>query len=373
VFTGEQSLERKPGSSCRNATKAYAAAILLQIPPLVKSLRRDIFGRVYSKTALNIVRVVLPAKLTEDALSPTQSYTPSSQQVHSKKWGLDFVGALPKTTKRNEYLIVATDYLTKWSEAAAVKKCTQDVAADFLYNQVICQYGCPLEVITDQGSHFTSGVVTKLLSKLSVKHRRVTPYYPQANGMVEKTNGILTGIIAKVILDKRNTWDNHVGEALWAYRTAYKLTTGYTPFQLVFGFEAVVPIELEVPSLRLAVQHGLGDVESLEARLLELERLDETRRRALWNVEVMQHRRKERHDAQGKLTSYPAGSLVMLVDSWLQKHGQKFRPKWKGPFVIHRQFDNDTYKLSTPDGRIITKTYNGAKLKAYKHLEHLQV
>ena len=106
---------------------------------------------------------------------------------------------------------------------------------------------------------------------------------------------------------------------------------------------------------------------------MTLERLDENRRRALWNNEVIQHRQKERHDARGKKTTYPAGSLVMLIDSWLQKqHRQKFRPKWKGPFVIHQQFDNGTYKLSTPDGRIITKTYNGLKLKAYKHVEHLQ-
>lgn len=154
-----------------------------------------------------------------------------------------------------------------------------------------------------------------------------------------------------------------MGEALWAYRTSYKLTTGYTPFQLVFGFEAVVPIELEIPSLRLAVQHGLGDTGSLEARLMSLERLNETRRRALWNNEVVQNKRNERHDAKGKTTTYPAGSIVMLVHSWLQKqHGQKFRPKWNGPFVIHHQFDNGTYKLSTPDGRIITKPYNGSKL-----------
>ena len=191
--------------------------------------------------------------------------------------------------------------------------------------------------------------------------------------MVEKTNGILIGIISKVILDKCRTWDDHIGEALWAYRTAYKMVTGYTPFQLVFGFEAVIPIELKIPSLRSAIQHGLGETGSLEARLLSLERLDETRRQALWNNEVTQNRRKERHDARGEKASYPAGSLVMLIDSWLQKqHGQKFRPKWKGPFVIHQQFDNGTYKLSTPDGRVITKTYNGSKLKAYKHVEHLQ-
>ena len=62
-----------------------------------------------------------------------------------EKWGLDFVGPLPKTARQNEYMIMGTDYLTKWSKAAAVKRCTQDVAANFLYNQVICRYGCLLK------------------------------------------------------------------------------------------------------------------------------------------------------------------------------------------------------------------------------------
>jgi len=73
------------------------------------------------------------------------------------------------------------------------------------------------------------------------------------------------------------------------------------------------------------------------------------------------------------VSTYPAGSLVMLVDSWLQKqHGQKFRPKWKGPFVVHQHFNNGTYKLSTSDKRILAKVHDGSKLKAYKHMEHLQ-
>lgn len=140
------------------------------------------------------------------------------------------MGPLPKTSKHNQYIIVATDYLTKWSEARATKRNTEAVAVDFFNNQVVCRYGIPLEIVTDQGSHFTGGMVTELLKKLSVKHRRTTPYYPKANGLVEKTNGILADIIAKMILDKRRTWDEHLREALWAYRTSYKLTTNYTPF-----------------------------------------------------------------------------------------------------------------------------------------------
>jgi transposase InsO family protein len=116
-----------------------------------------------------------------------------------EKWGIDFVGPLPRTQRKNEYLIVATDYLTKWAEAAAVPKADKVVAAEFIFNQVVCKYGCPLEVVTDQGGHFMNDVLRELLQHMSIKHHRASPYYPQANGLVEKTNGILIGIIAKVV------------------------------------------------------------------------------------------------------------------------------------------------------------------------------
>lgn len=96
------------------------------------------------------------------------------------------MGPLPKTKKNNQYIIVATNYSTKWSEAAATKRNTQEVAVDFLYNEVVCRYGIPLEVVMDQGSHFIDGLVTNLLDKLSVKHRRATPNYPHSNRKLKK-------------------------------------------------------------------------------------------------------------------------------------------------------------------------------------------
>jgi hypothetical protein len=173
-----------------------------------------------------------------------------------EKWGVDFVGPLPRTQKKNEYLIVATDYLTMWAEASAVARADKVTTTDFIYNQIVCRYGCPLEIVLDQGGHFVNDVLKDLLQEMSVKHRRASPYYPQANGLVEKTNGILAGIIAKIVEGQIKKWDLHVEDALWAYRTAYKLTTGYTPFQLTFGFEAVIPVEYEIPSLRLAIETG---------------------------------------------------------------------------------------------------------------------
>jgi hypothetical protein len=135
----------------------------------------------------------------------------------------------------------------------------------------------------------------------------------------------------------------------------------------------MIPLKFEIPSLRLAIQHEMDESGSLQARLPALRKLDETRRVALRNSEVIQSKRKIRRDRLSKLVKFVRGDLVMMVDSWLMKqHGQKFIPKWKGPFVIHEVYPNDTYNISTPDGVVLKKRYNGTKLKVYRHIE-LQV
>jgi hypothetical protein len=137
-------------------------------------------------------------------------------------------------------------------------------------------------------------------------------------------------------------------------------------FHLAYRFEAVIPIELEIPSLRVAVEHNLGDVSSLEARLTLLEELDEDRRSALQRNEVMQVRRKVAHDKLRRCVEFHEGDAVMLLDDWLVKQkGQKFRPRWKGPFQVAEKYDNGSYKLSTMEGELIDRHVNGTKLKIY--------
>jgi hypothetical protein len=145
---------------------------------------------------------------------------------------------------------------------------------------------------------------------------------------------------------------------------------GFTPFQLTFGFEAVISIEFEIPSLRTAIRHELDKTGSLQNQLLIIEKPDETTRIALWNNEIAQNRKKAQHNRLAKTTTFVRAELVMLIDSWLMKqHGQKFILKWKGPYVIHKVYTNRTYNLSTPSGRILMKCYNGTKLKFYRHYD----
>lgn len=107
---------------------------------------------------------------------------------------------------------------------------------------------------------------------------------------------MLVSIIYKSCGVEQEDWEERLPAVLWAYRTTYKVTTGHTPFQLMYAQEAMVPAEYTVPSLWVAVENRLGDTESMNARLDGLVKLDERRLMAQWATEVAQCRRKHWHD-----------------------------------------------------------------------------
>lgn len=127
-----------------------------------------------------------------------------------------------------------------------MKRAIQEAAIEFIFAKVVYRFGCSLEIVTDRGSHFMSGMVFELLKRMSVKHCRASSYYPQANGPVERTNRILCSIIGKMASEKQREWNLYVNSALWAYRTSYKVETKYTPFFVRFGQEAMLLIKLEI-------------------------------------------------------------------------------------------------------------------------------
>ena len=126
--------------------------------------------------------------------------------------------------------------------------------AQFLFNHVITRFGVPQAIVTDHGSHFFHYMMPELTSKLDLRHDSSTLYYPQANGQVEAVNKVLVTMLQHTIGIPKTNWHLMLFLALWAYRTSVKNVTGFTPFQLVYGLEATLPIECEIPSLKLAFE-----------------------------------------------------------------------------------------------------------------------
>ena len=284
-----------------------------------------------------------------------------------EKWGLDFVGPIAPPTRygRKRYILVATDYATKWADAAATKTDDAATMAKFLYENIISRYGCPKELVSDRGTHFLNKTIAELTTRFLIKHRKTSPYHPRANGQTKKTNGILCGILTKTIAGSLTDWDDKLWAALWAYRTAYKVTTQFTPFHLVYGQEAILPIEFEIPSLQVAIDHRLGETESLQTRLIELEALDEHRRTAYLNNYAIQVRQKSYYDSKIKEKTFIIGDLVLLYDSRFFKFPGKLQTHWLGPYEVIDINPNGSIQLKDFKGTTLPTRINGYRLKVY--------
>ena len=162
------------------------------------------------------------------------------------------------------------------------------LTAKFLYEFIWCRYGFPIELISDQGGHFLGQVVESLTSFYAVVHKKSTPYYPQANGLEESTNKTLHNILRKIANENRTNWDTKLHSALWAYRTTYKTSIRTTPFRLAFGLEAIMPVEFQVPSLRIQIRERLNEKESEAIRLKALCELKEHRLSSVMHLELEQ-------------------------------------------------------------------------------------
>jgi hypothetical protein len=138
-------------------------------------------------------------------------------------------------------------------------------------------------------------MMTELTSNLGFKQEHLSPYYPQVNGQVEAVNKSLKTILQWTINSAKSNWHLMLYSTLWAYRTSIKTATGFSPFQLVYGMEAVFPIECQIPSLKLAVEL-LPNTTALEEHLVYLEQLDEQCRDAALANEAHKHHIKCQYD-----------------------------------------------------------------------------
>src|SRR5438045_4071322 len=98
---------------------------------------------------------------------------------------MNIVEPLPLTKLGNQYIIVVTEYLTKWSETRALPNAKAVSVASFFYEDIICCHGCPKELLTDQGTHFVNELLRTITECIGIKHQLSTAYHPQTNGLVE--------------------------------------------------------------------------------------------------------------------------------------------------------------------------------------------
>ena len=204
---------------------------------------------------------------------------------------------------------------------------------------------------------------------MKIEQRISSVYYPQGNGQAEATNKIIKKILAKTIKKNGRDWHEQLPYALWAYRTSERIATGATPYSLVFGDETVIPLEIEIPSLRIALKDVMKEPQYLEARLNQLEALDEKRINALKQLRTYQQRIKRSYGKKVVPKNFEVGDMVLqenISNSTAKDELKgKLEPNWVSPYIIIEVFGRGAYRLSTLDGEILTNPINARHLKKY--------
>ncbi|XP_017982373.1 PREDICTED: uncharacterized protein LOC108663285 [Theobroma cacao] len=169
-------------------------------------------------------------------------------------WGMDVIRLkTPKASDGHRFILVAIDYFIKWVEVASYANVTQKVVCRFIQREIICRYGLPEMIITDNASNLNGAMVKDVYAKFKIKHHNSTTYLPKMNGAVEAANKNIKKIVEKMT-EVYKDWHEKLPFALHVYRTSTHTSTGATPYSLVYGTKVVIPAKVEIPSLRVLME-----------------------------------------------------------------------------------------------------------------------
>ncbi|XP_055814481.1 uncharacterized protein LOC129884162 [Solanum dulcamara] len=281
-------------------------------------------------------------------------------------WGMDVIGPIePSASNGHRFILVAIDYFTKWVEAASYKSVTKKVVVDFVRNNLICRFGIPDSIITDNGANLTSHLMKEICEQFKINHRKSTAYRPQMNRAVEAANKNIKKILRKMIGNHRG-WHEMLSYALLGYRTTVRTSIGATPYLLVYGTEAVIPVEVEIPSLRIIQEAELSNADWVRNRIEHLALIDEKRMTSICHGQLYQQRMTRAFNKRVRRRTFEVGQLVLKrIFPHQNDYKGKFAPNRQGPYMVRKVLSGDALILSEMDGQEWPKPINSDAVKRY--------
>ncbi|BHF70212.1 hypothetical protein SprV_0301326200 [Sparganum proliferum] len=262
--------------------------------------------------------------------SPRAPLQPMTTDFPGERVGLDILGPLPISVRGFEYVLVMVDYFTKWVEAVPLLRQDAASVANAISRTWISRWGAPLSFHSDCGANFQSQLLQEVCEILEIRKTRTTPYHPEGNGLVERTNRTLHDLLLAFSRDgHEQDWDAQLPLCLLAYRGAVHSSTGFTPHYLWTGRDLRLPADLRYPlptpdpsTLHEYATHLRGVIRSAH----------NAARVALGAATQHQKEQFDRHTAG---TPHQVGDLVMHYNPVPPRGtSAKLHHPWQGPFTI---------------------------------------
>jgi hypothetical protein len=160
--------------------------------------------------------------------------------------GTRHIGPLPTAQGNLKFTFIVVEYFTKWIETRAVSTITSKTTQKFFWQNIVCRFGVPSELTVDNGKQFDNQDFREFCNSIDIKAVFASVYHPQSNRVVERANDKISSAIMKRLLeDKKDKWADQLPEVIWALNTTESRATGFIPFCLMYGSEAMTPQELK--------------------------------------------------------------------------------------------------------------------------------
>ena len=244
---------------------------------------------------------------------------------------VDLLGPLPESKNGNRYVLVIGDYFSRWMEALPVPNQEASTVAEKLVDEVFLRFSPPEQLHSDQGRQFESNLVREVCKLLHINKSRTTPYHPQCDGLVEQFNRTLLHMLATCTEDHPGDWEQHIRKVCMAYNVSVHPSTGFSPFYLMFGRQARLPIDLIYGTGPQVMENqSVGEyAASLKSRVSAA--FDLVRR----NVSQHHVYQKELYDQKVHGQPFSTGDWVWLYSPVVGKGGsRKLNCPWKGPYTV---------------------------------------
>ncbi|GJZ67099.1 reverse transcriptase domain-containing protein [Tanacetum coccineum] len=258
--------------------------------------------------------------------NPQQPLTPITSPWPFYKWGIDIAGPFLEGPGKVKFMIVAMHYFIKWIEAKAVGTISGGQVKKFVWDNIVCRFGLPGEIVSDNGKQFSYNPFKDWCEKLNITQRFALVKHLQSNGLVKRGNRSLgEGIKARLGKGNKN-WIEEIPHIFWAHRIMIKSSNGDTLFSLTYGTKVVIPTKIRMPTYRTAVVDVVHNDDEIR---LNLDLLEE------------RHERAAIREAKAK-------------KAWTKR---------EGPYEVTEVLGDGAYKLRSMDGAVLPRTWNIANLK----------